>query len=90
MASGRGAFSEGDVTSTPEFLKLYQNIISGDTSMASLPGETTESDTSDTTTSEVVSGNIVDEFAPSSKKPAEKNLKKNLKFYHQNLKKKNQ
>lgn len=72
VASGRGAFSEGDVTSTPEFLKLYQNIISGDTSMASLPSETTESDTSDTTTSEVVSGNIVDEFAPSSKKPAEK------------------
>ena len=76
VASGRGAFSEGDVTSTPEFLKLYQNIISGDTSMASLPGETTESDTSDTTTSEVVSGNIVDEFAPSSKKPAEKKPEK--------------
>ncbi len=76
VASGRGAFSEGDVTSTPEFLKLYQNIISGDTSMASLPGETTESDTSDTTTSEVVSENIVDEFAPSSKKPAEKKPEK--------------
>ena len=43
VASGRGAFSEGDVTSTPEFLKLYQNIISGDTSMASLPSETTRS-----------------------------------------------
>ena len=71
VASGRGAFSEGDVTSTPEFLKLYQNIISGDTSMASLPGEGTKSDTSDTATSEVVSENIVDEFAPSSKKPAE-------------------
>ena len=77
VASGRGAFSEGDVTSTPEFLKLYQNIISGDTSMASLPGEGTKSDTSDTATSEVVSENIVDEFAtPSSKKPKEKEPEK--------------
>jgi len=76
IASSRGAFSEGDVTSTPEFLKLYQNIISGDTSMASLPGEAKTSDTSDTATSEVVSENIVDEFAPSSKKPAEKKPEK--------------
>ena len=73
VASGRGAFSEGDVTSTPEFLKLYQNMISGDTSIASVPGEEKPSDTA---TSEVVSENIVDEFAPSSKKPKEKKPEK--------------
>ena len=67
-------FSEGDVTSTPEFLKLYQKLyISGDTSIAGVPGEEKPSDTA---TSKVVSENIVDEFAPSSKKPTEKKPEK--------------